>query len=338
MYSFENLYQAYLQAKKAKRYRPEVLTFSLDLEGNLIEIQNELIWKSYRPGQYSDFYVYEPKKRLISAPPFRDRVVHHALCKVVEPLFEKKMIYDSYACRAGKGTHRAVDRTQRFLREAQGKWDRVYCLKADISQYFPSIPHDILKRVYRRTIYCRDTLWLMDLTIDHFADGSQSPMGIPIGALPSQLLANVYMGQLDHFIKEELRERYYIRYMDDFIVLGNNKGHLWEVRRQIEEYLNGELLLQLNRKTAVFPISQGIDFLGYRIWPEYRLMRKRSVKKFKRKLRVFEKKYAVGEITFKEIDWSVQSWLGHAKHANTYRLRRKIFNEFRLVRPVKLSE
>lgn len=275
----------------------------------------------------------------MSAPPFRDRIVHHALCNVIEPLFEAKMIYDSYACRIGKGTHKAADRTQEFLCSAQTKWNQVYCLKCDIKQYFPSIPHDILKRIIRKTIACRDTLWLIDKMIDNgVTPETITPRRLPIGALTSQLLANVYMGQVDHFVKEELQEHYYIRYMDDFIVLSDSKEHLWEVKRQIEHYINQELLLEFNKKTTIFPISQGVDFVGYRIWPTHRLLRKRSVKKFKRKLKVFEQKYAEGEIEFKEIDCCVQSWLGHAKHANTYHLRRKVFDEFKLVRRVTLSE
>lgn len=185
------------------------------------------MWKRYQPGPYRDFYVYEPKKRLVSAPPFWDRVVHHALCNVIEPLFEKKMIYDSYACRTLKGSHRAANRTQEFLKAATSRWDKVYCLKCDIKQYFPSIPHKILKCVYRRTVYCPDTLWLMDTIIDSIpSSGITIPRRLPIGALTSQLNANVYMDKIDHLIKEELQEPYYIRYMDDFIILSDSKEHL----------------------------------------------------------------------------------------------------------------
>lgn len=310
--------------------------FSLDLEGNLIQIQNELIWKIYKPSPYYEFYVYEPKKRLVSAPAFRDRIVHHALCNIVEPLFEKKMIHDSYACRNFKGSHRAADRTQRFLRTAIKNCGEVYCLKCDIKQYFPSIPHDILKRIIKRTISCKDTLWLIDRIIDSGATpGQLNPIKLPIGALTSQLWANIYLGQLDHFIKEELRERFYIRYMDDFIIINHSKERLWQVKDQIERYINHELLLEFNNKTGIFPITQGIDFVGYRIWPTHRLLRKRSVKKLKHKLRVFERKYATGDIKLKDIDCSIQSWMGHAQHADTYRLRSKIFNEFKLVKTGK---
>jgi RNA-directed DNA polymerase len=332
IYDLANLYYAYIKAAEGKRYRPEVLRFSADLESNLIQIQNELIWKSYKTDSYFDFYVYEPKKRLVSALPFRDRVVQHALCNVIEPLFESKMIYDSYACRVGKGTHRAADRTQSFIYEAETQWGKAYCLKCDISHYFPSIPHDTLKRIVRRTISCPDTLWLIDGIIDSTGEGEINPRGIPIGNLTSQLFANVYLDQLDHFVKEVLCEPHYVRYMDDFIILGGSKEHLWEVLHQIETYLGQELGLKLNQKTGISPTSQGVDFCGYRIWPTHRLLRKRSVKKMKRKLKVYKRKYTTGEIELEEINCSIQSWLGHAKHADTYRLRRKMFEGFVLVR------
>jgi len=291
------------------------------------------MWKRYQPGPYRNFYVYEPKKRLVSAPPFWDRIVHHALCNVIEPLFEKKMIYDTYACRNNKGSHRAADRTQQCLREATRRWGTTYCLKCDIKQYFPNVSHDILKRICRRTIYCSDTLWLLDTIIDSYTDPNDSiAKRLPIGALTSQLNANVYMGKIDHLVKEVWKEPYYIRYMDDFIILSNSKEHLWGIKREIEKCLNNEMLLDFNKKTGIFPISQGVDFVGYRIWPTHRLLRKRSIKKFKRKLRVFKKKYVTGEITYEEINGCVQSWIGHAKHADSYRLRTKLFREFKLVR------
>jgi len=336
VYEFENLYRSFTQSNGNKRFQPEALNFSFNLEGNLIQIQNELIWKTYQPGIYYEFYVYEPKKRLVSAPPFRDRIVHHALCNIIEPLFERKIIYDSYACRVGKGNHAAADRAQEYIRSAVVRWGEVYCLKADIKQYFPSIPHIVLKRIIRRTISCKDTLWLIDKLIDNGVPlGTINPRNLPIGALTSQLNANAYMGQVDHHIKEELQEPYYVRYMDDFIVLSPSKEHLWELKRQIEDYLNHELLLEFNKKTTIFPIGQGVDFVGYRIWPDHRLLRKRSVKKFKRKLRMFERKYASGDIGFEEVNYCVQSWIGHAKHADTYQLRRKLFDGFKLVRSAK---
>jgi len=326
IYDFGALYQAYLKARRCKRYRGEILRFRQRLEENLIQLQNELIWKTYRTGEYRTFYVYEPKARLVAALPFRDRVIHHALVSVIEPIWESRFIHDSYACRVGKGTHAGADRTQTFLRRAQRRWGRVYCLKGDIAKYFPSIDHAILKALLRKRIACQDTLWLCDEIIDsakRLTNGQ--PKGIPIGNLTSQLFANIYLHELDKFIKYDLRERFYVRYMDDFIILGADKAYLHYLRKQIAGFLAERLFLQLNGKTQVFPVkSRGVDFLGYRIWPTHRLLRVRSKKHMRRKLKKYTKLYGEGKIALDRINASIQSWLGHVKHCNSYRLRKKL--------------
>lgn len=333
IYDFENLYFAYLKARRSKRYRSEVLEFTSNLEENLLQLQNELIWRTYRTGRYREFYVHDPKTRLVMALPFRDRVVHHALVAVIEPIFERRFIFDSYACRPGKGTHAGANRVTFFLKKLTRLHGRVYCLKADISKYFPSINHRILKELIRKKIVCPGTLWLIDEIIGSAADPSNpDPKGIPIGNLTSQLFANIYLHELDIFVKHTLKARYYVRYMDDFVLLSPNKDELWEYKREIQVFLADRLNLALNGKTSVFPISQGIDFLGYRIWPTHRLLRKNSIKRMKRKLKIFRKKYSEGRITMDRMNASIQSWLGHCKHANTYNLRQKLLGEFTLKR------
>lgn len=303
------------------------MRFSFNLEENLIQIQNELIYKSFETGRYRFFYVYDPKTRLVASLPFKDRVVQHALCNILEPLFELRFIFDSYACRKGKGMHAGANRATHFLRETRRKWGNVYCLKCDIEKYFPSINHAILKSIIRRRISCVDTLWLIDGIIDSSSDdGNARKRGLPIGNLTSQLWANVYLDILDHFVKEVLRERYYIRYMDDFIILGASKSHLWEVKYEIERFLDEYLSLRLNGKTGIAPIEQSIDFLGYRIWPTHRRLRKSSKKRMKRKLKAFQRKYKNNEMEFDQINACIQSWLGHARHCNSYSLRKKLLN------------
>ncbi|ABO49761.1 RNA-directed DNA polymerase (Reverse transcriptase) [Desulforamulus reducens MI-1] len=329
IYQFDNLYNAYLKARKGKRYIGEVLEFTANLEENLISIQNDLINQTYQTGRYREFYVYDPKLRLVAALPFRDRVMHHAVCNIIEPIFEKVFIYDSYACRVNKGTHAGANRVTSYLRKAQRHWPRVYCLKGDVKQYFPSINHGILKRILHRKISCPKTRWLLNEIIDSSASSDDlNPSGIPIGNLTSQLFANIYLNELDHFIKEDLCARYYVRYMDDFIILGDNKRQLWAVLDEIKGFLDFKLNLQLNGKTGVFPVNQGIDFLGYRIWATHRLIRKSSKKRMKRKLRSFKKRYAAGKIDKERINSSIQSWLGHCKHANTHNLRRRLLDNF----------
>lgn len=334
IYDFENLFNAYLKARKNKRYSGEVLHFTANLEENLITLQNELIHRTYRSGRYREFYIYEPKERLIMALPFRDRVVHHALINVIEDIFEKRFIYDTYACRVGKGTHKGADRVTQFLRETQRKWGKTYCLKADVSKYFPSINHRILKDILFRRITCKGTRWLIEEIIDSSAEpGELNPRGIPIGNLTSQLFANVYLGELDYFVKFTLGEKYYVRYMDDFVILHNDKRHLRYLRGEIEDFLKARLDLSLNHKTGIFPVSQGVDFLGYRIWSTHRLLRKNSVKRIKRALKKLQRDYSEGKASVDKVRSVVSSWVGHASHANTYRLRTKVLQGFTLTRP-----
>jgi retron-type reverse transcriptase len=328
VYDFENIYKGYLKARKDKRYREEILEFTENLEENLINIQNELIWKTYRPRPVRQFYVYEPKKRLITAPAFYDRVVHHALCNIIEPIFDKSFIYHSYACRKIKGTHKAVDKFQQYMRKAQGKWGRVYCLKIDIKRYFPSINHDILFKIIKRKIKDPDILWLIKTIID----SNPGNTGIGIGALTSQLFANIYLNQLDHFVKEVLRMKYYVRYMDDIVILGRDKKQLRQVLNEIKDFLWDRFKLETNSKTQIMPINRGITYLGYRVWPTHRLLKGESKRRIKKKLRLYQKLYREGKVDLDEIRASVMSWLGHLKHCNSYNLKRKLLNDFVLTK------
>lgn len=321
--TFDNLLQAAEKARRGKRFRRASLEFFDNLEENLIQLQNELLHGCFVPGRYREFYVYEPKRRLISAPCFRDRVVHHAICAVIEPQIDKRFIFDSYACRHGKGTHAGADRAQRFIRIVQRNHGRVYALKADIAKYFQSIDHEILKRLLAAHVRCTRTLKVLCDIID--CSPTRTPgVGIPIGNLTSQLFANIYLNELDQMVKHQLRERYYVRYVDDFIVLHHDKTHLHRLRRVIEHWLWQQLRLKTNHKTQVFPVaaSQGraLDFLGYRLYATHRLLRQCSVKRIKYKLRQFRKGYAAGTIGLADIRPSLASWLGHAKHAQSQRL------------------
>lgn len=321
IYSFENIYLAYIEARKNKRYREDVLTFTDNLEANLITIQNELIWKMYSPGRYREFIVYEPKKRIIQAPSFKDRVVHHALCNVIEPIFDARFIYDSYACRKGKGTHAGVERTAFFLRKME---HGAYCLKADISSYFPSIDHTVLKTLLRKKVSCEDTLWFIDTIIDGTSCGSAR--GIPIGALTSQLFANIYLNELDTFVKHDLRAKHYVRYVDDFIILSDSKEELWEHLGEIEIFLQDKLKLSLNHKTGIFPATLGIDFLGYRIWKDKLLLRKANIHRSKRRLRKLRILHEKGEVKFEKLRSSVASWQGQCKFSKSYSAMQRVID------------
>ena len=329
IYSFESLHAAYMLARRGKRERREVQKFEQDLEGNLIQLQNELIWCMYQTGHYRQFIVNEPKERLVAALPFRDRVLQHSLVSVIEPIWERRFIFDSYACRPGKGTHKGADRAEAMLRKVKREHSHVYVLKADISKFFYSIDHGVMKSLVRRRIRCRRTLKLIDGIIDSTAmPGDPHPVGLPIGNLTSQLFANVYLNELDEFVKHVLREKNYLRYMDDFLIVHHDKAHLHRIRAQIERFLWERLRLKTNSKTQVFPVGErfgrAVDFLGYRIWTTHRRIRKSSISRITRTLKRLRRQYAAGKIDLSKIRESVMSWIAHASHAETYGLRRKL--------------
>lgn len=321
---WDNLYKAFLAARKGKRYKPGALRFCARLEENITDIQNRLLWGSWSPAPWKEFMVYDPKRRLIQAPPFKDRVVHHALVDVIEPLFEKKFIFDSYACRKGKGFHQSVARVQTFLRKAAVASDKVYVLKADISKYFPSINHDALYGILCRTIKDKQALNLCRTVIKETGfDGR----GIPVGALTSQLYANIYLDQLDHYIKDELGVKLYCRYMDDFIIVANDKGSLWDLLDKLAGFLTNELRLALNPKTAIFPAVRGVDFCGYRVWRNYILPRKRIIRHARRHLAHLAGLCSRGVIPLVTVRQSIMSFLGYMKHCNGYKTTKNLLLE-----------
>jgi len=300
-----------------------VFAFNSELERNLLQLQEELRDGTWMPGAYRDFYVYEPKMRMVSSAPYRDRVVHHALCRVLEPIFEAKFIDDSYACRVGKGTHAAADRYTEFSRKAN------YVLKCDIRRYFENIDHAVLLDAIGR--YVRDeallTLIARILPSNDTRTGTIPGKGIPIGNLTSQFFANVYLNRFDHWIKEELRLRYYIRYVDDFVILHHEKRVLHEVRQAIEEQLSLIGLELHPKKQNIFPVSEGCDFMGYRIWPDHRRLRPETGYRARRRLKRLAARFNRGELRMQEVHPCIMAWIGHVKHADTWGLRKGIFNE-----------
>lgn len=329
--SWENLLIAAGRAEKNKRRRPDVVRFHFNLEAELLRLQQELAAKTYRPGPYRAFRITDPKERLISAAPYRDRVVHHALCNVIEPLFEKTFIYDSYANRMGKGTHRAIERYQYYARKYP------YVLKCDIRKFFPSIDHAILKQEIRWKIACPDTLWLCDLIIDNsnpqeehlvYFPGddlftpAQRRRGLPIGNLTSQFWANVYLNRFDHHVKETLVAPGYIRYVDDFVLFASDKPTLHAWKRALTGYLQSLRLVPHPTKTQVHRVTDGVPFLGFRVYPYRRQVKKENQHRAERHLLQLARRRRRSP---EKLEASLNSWLGHARFGHSRRMENRVF-------------
>lgn len=321
MADYGNVQKAYNKARKCKRYRKDVLIFTTDKEENLEKVRSAVLSLGYEPSEYRYFKVYEPKERLIMALPFYDRVVQHAINNILEPIFNKRFIFHSYACRKHKGMHAASDTLQKQLYD----WQKfhpdqpLYAIKADIHHYFQSICHEVLKAEIRKVIKDTGTLEILDRIIDHNGNMPEG-IGIPVGNLTSQLFANIYLDKLDKYIKHTLGAKHYIRYMDDFIILSQDKDQLREWLADIERFLRGELKLELNPKTTILAAKNGIDFVGYKHRATHRKVRRDSIKRIKRTI----KKCEYGKITKEQLQKSIQSWTGHAGHADSFNLRKKI--------------
>lgn len=261
---------------------------------------------------------------MITAPAFQDRVVHHALVSVVEPLFEKKFIPHSFACRKGLGTHSAHNAVVRILRKQEAKWGSVWVLQTDISKYFASIDHNIMLSILAKTIRDKNVLWLFDQIIRNSGfDG----VGIPVGALTSQLCANIYLDQLDHYITDKLGISPYIRYMDDTLTFASNRSELCEIYQEIKNFVETNLSLKLNPKSRIYKASQGIDFCGYRTWSGYTLPRKRNVTRMRRRMKKLCKMYRRGVIPAENVRAAWASFLGYMKHCDGYRTKLLMWKE-----------
>ena len=331
--SFDNLLDAAEKASRGKRKKRNVMRFNYTSEDNLFQIQEELMNKTYQPGGYHVFRIFDPKPRLISAAAFRDRVVHHALCNIIEPIFNSSFIFDCYANRMGKGTHAGIRRAQQFLRNNR------YVLKCDIKKYFPSIDHELLKGELRRKIADPDALWLIDTIIDHSNDQEfvhdffpgddlftalQRRKGLPLGNLTSQFFANVFLSRFDHFVKEELKVKNYARYVDDFLCADNDLNFLKGLLPPMQDYLNGLRLKLHPRKCHILRSDKGVLFLGQVIYPDYRLLKKQNIRRFCQRMKRMERELKTKEITEKRFNASIAGWLGHACQANTFRLRQDL--------------
>lgn len=319
--SIENLFNAAHKAFKGTKRKNKNAEYSFNLEKNLFNLQEKLIQDKYNPGKYRYFKIYEPKERLISVAEIEDRIIHHALINVLSPTYEKAFIYDSYATRKMKGSHKAISKAQKL--SIKYKW----FLKTDIKKYFDSINHDKLIKLISKKIKDVKIIKIVQSVIynSDLSKNIYSGKGLPIGNLTSQFFANVYLNEFDHYVKETLRLPY-VRYMDDMLFFSNNKSELKKVLVCINTYLTKEMFLKIKPKSIVFNrVSLGIPFLGFRIFPKLIRVKRENIIRMKKKITSREKQYKLGYITDDQLFRSVNSTIAFIKHANSLSLRKKIF-------------
>lgn len=355
---YDNLYQAYLKARRSKRFRNEVLEFSADLEDNLHEIQDSLRNMTYRPGPYKRKIIHDPVDRLIMWQAFVHRVVQWAVYRVINPAFVQGYIEDSYACIKGRGSDAAAQRLFYFMQQ-DGRVEkaaglgpdgraarRFYFQKLDTAKFFYRIDHQVsLDLVGRKCNYDPWLMWIMDLFVN--AEGEKfgfppgksvkeiapdemvADKGLAVGSLLNQMLANVNQNEVDHFAKRQLRIHQYVRYMDDIVMISDSKAQLREWRREIETFMAERLKLELNpKKTFIQPISHGIDFCQYRIYPDHIRLKKPTALRMKRNLKRIQNLYAEGKIDLERAQKTVNSYMGLMSHCDSYQLRKAIFGEY----------
>ncbi len=319
--TFENLMLAAHKTLLGHKSRRAVARLYFDLEPEVLRLQEELTSGSYQPRPYRVFEIREPKPRQICAADVRDRVTHHAICNILDPIFERQMISDTFACRKGKGTHAAIRRAQHFARRSP------YFLQCDVRKYFATIDHAVLKAMLRRKLKDERVLELLDRIIDQPLPGSEPGKGVPIGNLTSQYFANLYLGELDHFVKERLRVKGYVRYMDDFLLFGDEKPALHEALAALNSFVNDRLRLELKTEaTIIAPVTQGITFLGFRIFPSLIKLSGPKWARFRRKIKQKESAFEAGSISEEDLARSVSSMAGHIAHANTLAARQAFFS------------
>lgn len=333
--TFDNLLLAAKKAQRCKRFKPDILQFNYNLETEIIKLQQELTTKTYLTGEYKTFQIIDPKPRSISSAPYRDRVIHHALCNVIAPIFERTFIPESYANRINFGTHKALKKFTHFTRNSQ------YILQCDISKYFPSIDHQILKQLIHSKIKCPDTLWLIDQIIDRSnpqelilerftGDNLLTPIerrkGLPLGNLTSQLFANIYLNELDQFVRHNIKAKKYLRYVDDFALFADNFSFLNLAKVEISDFLVSLRLKLHPVKTQIFETKQGVNFVGFRILPTHTRVLAKNIRRGKKRLKLLQKKLHHGKLISTKLISSYRAWQGHLQHGDTWKLQQQLFS------------
>ena len=320
--TYENLMRAHFQSRKGKGYRKEIILFNLKQEEYIMWLYKQLKEQTYKYSGYSEFYITEPKVRRIEKSKYIDRIVHRwYVNSFMKKYFVPQFINTSYACLKGKGMHKATLDLQQAMKHCKRIWDNYYILKMDVKKYFENINKNILYKILKRKIKDPKVIWLTKEIIY----SNEGKTGLPIGNYTSQLFANVYLNELDQYIKHQLKCKYYFRYMDDGVILIKTKEEAKEILKKIRTFLEEKLKLELNSKTQIFKNKQGVNFCGYKI-NEYRLkIRDKGKRKLKKKIKELKYRITQGEITSKEAKKYLAGHMGYIKIANTYNLEKKLF-------------
>ncbi len=340
LFTFEHLYEAHRKARRCKRCKKDVILFELNLSENLWDVYDALRDRTYTVGGYNNFTIHEPKQREIQALCYRDRVVQHVLCDLyLYPLLTRRLIYDNGACQKGKGTDFALNRLTHFLSDFYKHYGTTgYMLKADIRHFFPTVDHGVLKQKIRRAVNEPEILVLLDQIIDSY--NGETGKGIPMGNQTSQLFALYYLDQMDRLVKERLHVKYYLRYMDDCILIHEDKAFLKHCLNKMRELVEDELLLEFNQKTQIFPIRNGVDFLGFHFYMTdtgkvIRKVRQSTKKRYKKRMKKLRLDYNAGRIELEDVKKTLPGFYGHLKRGHTYRLQKAVHRDFVLIQSNK---
>lgn len=326
--SKENIFAAWREFQKGKMGKGDVLAFSEHFEEHLLRLHADLICGRYRHGPYTRFLIHDPKLRNIAKASVRDRVLHHAICRVITPSFDKAFVFDAYSSRKTKGVHRAIERFQALAQKlSQNNTQTVWALKCDVRKFFDSVGHDRLLELCARRIPDGKVMALLKDILDSFE--TMQGDGIPLGNLTSQLFANIYLDRLDQYVKRELRIKNYLRYTDDFILLSRNREELERVLPLIWDFLSRDLGLELHPTKVVFRRwNQGVDFLGYGHFPYYRVLRTKTKKRMIRRLRNQRKEFEEGAIDEDGVRQTIASYLGVLSHSRNRGLAKRLRDDF----------
>lgn len=346
----KNLFASWSEFKSGKRFRNDVQEFERKIEDKIFTLHEELSKNKYRHSHYTAFYITDPKIRHIHKANIRDRIVHHAIFRILYPIFDHGFIFDSFSCRFEKGTHKAIERLGMFIRKLSHNHTKAcFVLKCDIKKFFDSVDHQILLGLIRRKITDPGTIWLLKEIINSFVKTESHQLnlfadidlrkqterdmafgrGIPIGNLTSQLFANIYMNEFDQFVKHKLKIKSYVRYTDDFVIVSDDRNYLENLLPVVQSFLKEKLKLQLHpNKVYIRKINRGIDFLGYVILPHYRRLRTKTKRRIFTKLRRRVTEYKAGLIGEESLKQSLNSFLGVLSHADAHNCEQKLLNQY----------